>query len=130
MKLSPKDRNAIIGGIKRVWHRHPRRLEVMKRVRKEEPRYRKDGSKAAKPQVFYICEACGAKAKPGRTAGGYPQVHIDHIDPVVPVDTVLDDMTLDRYVERLFCDVSNLQALCSTCHNAKTQAERRLRRRR
>ena len=99
----------------------------MTRVRSEEPRIRLDGSVGKKPSVFYICESCGgrAKAQPSKL---FPQIHIDHIDPVVPIGTAITDMTWDQYIERLFCDPKNLQALCTDCHNVKTQEENRERR--
>jgi 5-methylcytosine-specific restriction endonuclease McrA len=31
---------------------------------------------------------------------------------------------LPGFVERLFCEVDNLQVLCEGCHNIKTQAEK------
>ena len=97
----------------------------MERVRVEEVKYRKDGSEAKKPHVFYICELCGAKAKGARSAS-YPQIHVDHIDPVIPVDRKI---TWEEYVERLFCDVNNLQAICDVCHKEKTTGENAERRR-
>ena len=125
---SPKVTNLVIGAIKRVWHRNPTRLAVLARVRAEEPRYKKDGSLAVKPQVFYLCEQCGAKAKPAKSAD-YPVIHVDHIDPVVPVTRTLKELSWDEYIARLFCEIENLQALCGPCHHTKTQAELKVRKR-
>lgn len=118
-----KMRNLIIGAIKRVWSRAPARQAVLKRVRVEEPKFKKDGSLAARPAVFYTCEICGGKAKQNRSAD-YPQIHVDHKDPVVPTHSSIDEMSWSEYLNRLFCAEVNLQAICSDCHDVKTKWER------
>ena len=47
-------------------------------------------------------------------------IQIDHI---VPVTSAEGFTTWDNYIERLFCDESNLQALCLTCHKIKSKKE-------
>jgi len=42
----------------------------------------------------------------------------------VPAGTLTCAQDLPGFVERLFCEVDNLQVLCEACHNIKTQAER------
>lgn len=123
-----KIKNLLIGAIKRVWHRHPTRLEVLQRVRMEEPRYRKDGSLAARLNVTYTCELCQQQCKPQKSKD-YPQIHIDHKDPVIPIGKDQEDMTWDEFLSRLFCDLGNLQAICEVCHKEKTKAENEERRR-
>jgi 5-methylcytosine-specific restriction endonuclease McrA len=50
-------------------------------------------------------------------------VQVDHIKPVVtPSDGFVDWNT---FVERLFCDKDNLQVLCVSCHDKKTQKEKK-----
>lgn len=117
-----KLRNLLIGAIKRVWHRHPNRIAVVKRVRIEESKTLKDGSQAAKPAVFYLCEQCGAKCKP-QPHKDFPQIQIDHRDPIVPVGKTYSDLTWDEYLSRVFCPVENLDALCANCHRAKSKVE-------
>ena len=53
----------------------------------------------------------------------YPdkQVNVDHI---IPAGTLTCSTDLPGFVERLFCEVDNLQVLCSICHNKKTQDEK------
>ena len=49
------------------------------------------------------------------------QINVDHI---IPAGTLRSANDLPGFVERLFCEVDNLQVLCSTCHNKKTQDEK------
>lgn len=122
----PRTTAAIIGAVKRVWHRHPTRLSILNSVRHEEPTTRKDGT-PGRIAVFYICEQCGSKAKQQKSPR-FPQIHIDHIDPVIPCHRSLKELTWDEYLSRLFCSPDNLQAICTVCHDVKTNAERKLRR--
>jgi 5-methylcytosine-specific restriction endonuclease McrA len=48
-------------------------------------------------------------------------INVDHI---IPAGTLTCANDLPGFVERLFCEVDNLQVLCSGCHNIKTQKER------
>jgi 5-methylcytosine-specific restriction endonuclease McrA len=48
-------------------------------------------------------------------------INVDHTIPVGALNCADD---LPGFVERLFCEVDNLQVLCSGCHNIKTQKER------
>ena len=50
--------------------------------------------------------------------------HLDHIDPVVPIDRVLHDMTLDEIAVRVYCSGDNLQYICKECHTVKTSKEK------
>ena len=42
----------------------------------------------------------------------------------MPAGTLTCGGDLPGFVERLFCEVDNLQVLCESCHDAKTKAER------
>jgi 5-methylcytosine-specific restriction endonuclease McrA len=57
------------------------------------------------------------------------KVHVDHIEPVVPVNNPLAYMDIDwnQYIPRLFCEPEQLQILCTTCHECKTFAEDKMR---
>lgn len=48
-------------------------------------------------------------------------INVDHIEPAGSLNCAND---LPGFVERLFCEVDNLQVLCSGCHNVKTQNEK------
>jgi len=67
---------------------------------------------------MYQCVACEDAFKA-------TEIQVDHIEPIVPEGIKQCDMTIDEYVARLFCDVSNLQILCKECHKLKTQEERK-----
>jgi 5-methylcytosine-specific restriction endonuclease McrA len=49
------------------------------------------------------------------------KINVDHICPAGSLKSAQD---LPDFIERLFCEVDNLQVLCETCHNAKTKSEK------
>ena len=49
-------------------------------------------------------------------------INVDHIVGAGSLNCYQD---LPGFVERLFCEVDNLQVLCETCHNLKTQSEKK-----
>ena len=51
------------------------------------------------------------------------KINVDHITPAGELNCAND---LPGFVERLFCEVSGLQCLCTTCHDAKTLKEKQL----
>lgn len=63
----------------------------------------------------YVCSSCGKvhKAK---------DISVDHIVPAGSLNSFED---LPSFAERLFCGPEGLQVLCSTCHQIKTNAERK-----
>lgn len=68
-----------------------------------------------KRQKFeYQCNQC---------KGWFPEkkINVDHIKPAGSLNCSND---LGPFVERLFCEQDNLQTLCETCHNIKTQLEK------
>lgn len=70
-----------------------------------------------------INKASGRKAKHFKCAKckkDWPRtkIQVDHKDPIGSC------ATWDEFVERLFCEVENLQVLCKTCHSIKTKKER------
>lgn len=46
-------------------------------------------------------------------------MNIDHIEPIGT------EKTWDEFIDRLFCEEDNLQAVCLDCHKIKTQSERK-----
>jgi 5-methylcytosine-specific restriction endonuclease McrA len=90
--------------------------------RREVPKYRKDGSLASKPAVQYCCQVCNQWVSSTK-------VSVDHKEPVIPLDGSFDPQNPDwnMFVERLWCDKSNLQRICDICHQAKTNQEREAR---
>lgn len=47
-------------------------------------------------------------------------INIDHI---IPAGNLQNANDLPGFVERLFCEVDNLQVLCHSCHDVKTKSE-------
>ena len=62
----------------------------------------------------YICKKC---------KNWFPekQINVDHICPAGSLNSAQD---LPGFVERLFCEIDNLQCLCTKCHDEKTQLEK------
>lgn len=85
------------------------------KVRREVPKFNKDGSRAKKDAVQYRCGVCGEWSKSTAVA-------VDHINPVIDVQAGFVDW--NEFIARLFCGPENLQVICDPCHNKKTQAER------
>jgi len=68
-----------------------------------------------KRQKFeYQCKEC---------SNWFPDKKIN-VDHIIPAGTLRCANDLPGFVERLFCEVDNLQVLCETCHNKKTQDEK------
>jgi len=49
------------------------------------------------------------------------KINVDHIKPAGSLRSSSD---LGEFIERLFCEIDNLQVLCTECHNVKTQNEK------
>ena len=113
MNLYPIPRNGIVGALRKQFSRSP----VAKHVR-EAALSDKRGPRGGKQ---YVCAKCG-DTFPGS------KVHVDHCETVVPLELSQKDMSWDLYIERLFCPPSNLQVLCTGCHDTKSIAENELRR--
>ena len=68
-----------------------------------------------KRQKFeYLCNVC-KQYFPDK------EINVDHI---LPAGTLKCANDLPGFVERLFCEIDNLQVLCSKCHDKKTQNEK------
>jgi 5-methylcytosine-specific restriction endonuclease McrA len=50
------------------------------------------------------------------------KINVDHI---IPAGTLTCANDLPGFVERLFCEAQNLQVLCESCHDKKTQTDRK-----
>jgi hypothetical protein len=80
---------------------------------------------------LYKCSGCGMLVYSGKRSIesiriNHPsavegKIAADHIDPVVPVDGT--ELSWDEYIARVFCEESNLQAICTVCHTLKTSFE-------
>lgn len=130
-KKKPKyNANAQIrSAVRRTFSRSPVVQEIINSVRRERPRYKKDGTLAKVPHVEYQCAEC-------QRWFGRKDIAVDHIEPVINPDKGFVDW--NEFIGRLWCDKDNLQVLCSylvkhkdqhngelSCHHKKTQAERK-----
>ena len=52
-------------------------------------------------------------------------MEVDHIKPVV--DPVQGFQTWDLFINNLYCESENLQAICKPCHKEKTLKEKKKR---
>ena len=74
---------------------------------------------------LYRCEGCNSEVTAtvvndnGKRVKG---IVVDHIKPIVDPD--LGFTNWDDYINGMFCEADNLQALCHKCHDSKTQQER------
>lgn len=94
----------IISTLRRASYRWPGRFEAERNARKS--------------RGLYECNSCKGLFKRG-------EYKLDHIEPVIPVETGFTSW--DNYIDRMFCDSTNFQILCKTCHDAKSTLERELR---
>lgn len=94
----------VIASLRRASYRWPPREEARRRVKVDRNQYR--------------CEKCNKIFTRKETK-------IDHIKPVVDVTGF---ESFDKYIERLFCDVSGFQILCKKDHDEKTKEENQIRR--
>jgi len=49
-------------------------------------------------------------------------VQVDHVLPVV--DPKVGFIGWDSFIDRIFCEIENLQVLCKPCHKVKTEEEK------
>lgn len=69
-----------------------------------------------KRQKFeYLCNNCKK---------WFPEKNIN-VDHIIPAGSLTCANDLPGFVERLFCEQSNLQILCTNCHDEKTNKERK-----
>lgn len=109
--ITKKERGLIKGGIRRVFSRSELRKSVI------------DGSRinhkdANRPRVtkWSYCNDCD-KFIPTYL------MEVDHVVPIVPITSSLEEMTWDEIVNRIWCDAHNLRAMCKDCHKLKTKEE-------
>lgn len=110
--------SAVRSAIRRAFSRSPVVQEMTRENVRRFPKFRKNGTRAKVDGTEHLCALC-KQWKRGK-------VSIDHIVPVV--DPEIGFIGFDEYFKRMFCDRSNLQKLCSDCHNVKTAYEWKQRR--
>ena len=65
--------------------------------------------KGVRDGKMYVCSVCNQAFKP-------VDIQIHHKDPVVPYDMRKMDMSLQLYIERVYCPIENLVVVCKPCH--------------
>lgn len=93
----------IISLLRKGTYRWPERNEALKLAKVE--------------RGIYKCAMCNEIYK-------RKEVQIDHINPAVPL-TGFDGF--DNYIDRMFCERTGFQVLCTSCHDQKTAAEKIIR---
>lgn len=115
-RITSRERGLIKGALRRVFSRSDLRRDVIATsiIKHTDPR---------RPRVkaWGLCAVCRK-----HTPKSY--LVVDHILPLIPVDQSFEEMSMDTFLDRLWCDPSNLQAICEICHFTKTSQEGKLRR--
>lgn len=104
----------IRGALRQIFRMSPERKAVLDGARVEVPVYRKDGTLAKRPAVWYRCESCRGLFKP-------ENIEADHIAGLPPSPgsrNAAASATWDAFIDELFN--SEMQALCKPCHRSKT----------
>lgn len=114
---SSKERGLLKGAMRRVFSRSDLRKTAIAKtviigyVNKDRPRVKK----------WSICNNCL------QDIPTY-QMEVDHVEPLIPLNRSLEDMSWEEVVDRLWCEESNLVAICKDCHKDKTKREAKQRR--
>lgn len=116
-RMTKKELGLLKGAIRRVFSRSDLRREAITQARI--PNHIDPGRPRVKKWI--LCQECKVPT-PEYLA------QADHFHPVIPVNTSLDKMSIDDLVNNIWCDIKDLNILCSLCHNKKTSVENKLRR--
>jgi 5-methylcytosine-specific restriction endonuclease McrA len=98
----------IRSALRQAWSKYPAKFEVLKTQRR-----RVEGQRH---KFEYECAACKEWFQ-------QKDVQVDHKEPA---GSLTEYHHLPRFVENLFCAVSDLQILCKPCHLIKSKEERKL----
>lgn len=110
-RISAKERGLLKGAVRRVFSRSELRREVLAAAKTIH-----SDPKRPRVKTWYLCVTCR-----GFFAGF--QMNVDHITPIIPLNSALENMSWDAVVDNTWCDASNLQAICLTCHKTKSKIE-------
>lgn len=115
-RITPKERNLIKGSIRRVFSRSDLRRLVIDTTRVEH-------TDPNRPRVkkWSICTNC-------KELTPTYLIQVDHIDPIVPLNTTLEQMQWDEVIDRIWCEKNNLNPICTPCHKIKSKDEMKQRR--
>lgn len=115
-RITAKERGLLKGAVRRVFSRSDLRQLVLQAhtIEHHDP-------KRARVKRWAWCNQCG-EVVPRHTCA------VDHVSPIVPIDSALENMSWDDLINALWCDRVLLQVLCDTCHREKTRSENFVRR--
>jgi 5-methylcytosine-specific restriction endonuclease McrA len=111
-RITKRERGLLKGALRRVFSRSELRQKVLNTADIQH-------HDLSRPRVkkWSRCPVC-------YTAVPKYTMVVDHIDPVIPINSSFELMSLDTVVDRLWCIENNLQPLCEPCHTKKTKVER------
>ncbi len=114
--MNAKERGLLKGAIRRVFSRSDLRKQALDASRIEH-------TDITRPRVtkWSRCAICSI---PTPTY----LIEIDHLVPLVPLDSSLEKMSWDEVIARQWCDIKNLQGVCKSCHKLKSKEESKIRR--
>lgn len=90
--------------------RYPVKFDALNAVKRSKPT-----GNPGKHRFEYRCAVC---------CKHFPQAEVA-VDHIVPAGSLKSFDDLGPFAERLFCEMDGLQVLCKTCHQIKTNAERK-----
>lgn len=115
-RLTAKERGLLKGSVRRVFSRSELRRAALataaiQHTDLDRPRVKK----------WSRCDECKEPT---------PQylMQVDHIEPLVPITSTLEEMSMDDLIDRAWCEIRNLRPLCKPCHQVKTKEENKARR--
>lgn len=73
---------------------------------------------------IYLCNGCKEEGPATIKIDGkrVDNAVVDHIEPIIDPDVGFT--TWDDCIQRMFCEADNLQVLCHSCHEEKSNEER------
>jgi len=115
-RITTKELGLIKGALRRVFSRSDLRRSIIEAAIIPH-------TDLSRPRVksWGLCAVC---KKP--TPKSY--LVVDHILPLVPLDQAFEEMSMDTFLDRLWCDPSNLQPICPEDHLQKSKEENKIRR--
>lgn len=115
-RISKKDKALIKGSMRRIFARseYHRRIKDSAYVEHSDPTRKRVKS-------WRRCQVC---TKPEAKTNCV----LDHLLPVVPINSSLEEMSIQEIADAIWCDEENLQVVCSACHFQKTLRENAQRR--
>jgi 5-methylcytosine-specific restriction endonuclease McrA len=96
----------LIPAARKIWSYSPLRRSIKQRTRVS----------IVKGIETFRCEKCRKLVE---------NIEIDHINPIVDPEVGFQDW--NTYLNRMFCDPSNLQGICNSCHKLKSSKESAIR---